>query len=421
MQSSSEEIHAWTTRRVVLTTVFVIGVFFTFWLLFRVRLAILMLFTAIVLGTAIRPGVEWLRQRGILRSIGAIVMFAVLLGVIIGFAALVIPLFADQAAQFSQNLPIYYSDFRNGLIGAANRLLHNIGLRMPGNLAVLIQSNAAGEPVLDQVGQTFLYARMIFKGLLEIIATLILAYYWTQESNLIIRTLLRFAPRQRRARLRDFLHLAEERLGGYLRGQGILCVAVGTAAFSAYLLIGLPFALVLGIIAGFFEMIPIFGPGLGAIPAALVALSLEPTKAIWVLVATMLIQMLENTLLVPNVMKNSIGVNPIIIILSMVGFGSVFGFLGTLLALPMAAIIQLVIDRIVLSPTDSNGRSGSQDFDVQTLINEGQEISQLVSKSSHDGGGIPGVPPQLQGEVSEITRQLDELLLQMKSEDEAAA
>src|SRR5512134_154671 len=95
-RTSSEEIQAWSTRQVVLATVFVVCVFLIFWLLFRVRLVVLMLFLAIVLGTAIRPGVEWLRERGILRSVGTLVIFAALLGLIIGFVALVTPMFADQ-------------------------------------------------------------------------------------------------------------------------------------------------------------------------------------------------------------------------------------------------------------------------------------------------------------------------------------
>jgi len=143
-RSSSEEIRTWTTRQVVLATIFVVCVFFTFWLLFRVRVAILMLFTAIVLGTAIRPGVEWLRARGVLRSVGAVVIFATLLGLIIGFVALVAPLFADQVTLFTQNIPLYYSQFRNGLAESANLLLQNIGQRIPSNLAVLVRDNNAG-------------------------------------------------------------------------------------------------------------------------------------------------------------------------------------------------------------------------------------------------------------------------------------
>jgi len=125
-------------------------------------------------------------------------------------------------------------------------------------------------------------------------------------------------------------------MGGYIRGQGILSLAVGLAAFVSYTLIGLPFALVLSIIAGLMEMIPVFGPVLGAIPALLVALSVDPGKAIWVLVATGVIQMLENAWLVPRIMNHSMGVNPIITILSLVAFSSVFGFPGALLALPLA-------------------------------------------------------------------------------------
>ena len=94
-------------------------------------------------------------------------------------------------------------------------------------------------------------------------AIFLLAYYWTQESNIIIRMLLRLVPPSRRNNIRELLNLAELRMGGYIRGQGILSLAVGLAAFIAYSLIGLPYTLVLAMIAGLMEMVPIFGPILG--------------------------------------------------------------------------------------------------------------------------------------------------------------
>ena len=154
--------------------------------------------------------------------------------------------------------------------------------------------------------------------------------------------------RSRRKKAREFLQLAESKLGGYIRGQGLLCVR-WDGGFNRLFLIGLPYVLVLAIFAGVMEMVPIFGPALGAVPAFLVALSIDPSKAIWVVVATAVIQMLENAVLVPRIMRHSMGVNPIIVLLSLIAFSSVFGFIGALLALPLAAIIQLLVSRMVLT------------------------------------------------------------------------
>ncbi len=96
----------WTTNQVVFATIFVVCVFLTFWLLYHLRGVIFLFFVAIVIGTAIRPGVDWLRRRGISRRSGIILIYVLIAGLLTGFLALTLPLMADQATQFSQSLPI---------------------------------------------------------------------------------------------------------------------------------------------------------------------------------------------------------------------------------------------------------------------------------------------------------------------------
>ncbi len=268
------------------------------------------------------------------------------------------------------------------------------------------------------------------KGILSILAVFLLAYYWTQESSVIIRTLLRLAPLNRRHDIQQFFYLAEAKIGGYVRGQSILCLLVGAAAFILYTLIGLPYTLVLALIAGFMEMVPIVGPALGAVPALLAALSTDPDKVIWVLIATGLIQMMENVLLVPRVMKNSMGVNPIIILLSLVAFSSVFGFAGALLALPLAAIIQLVLDRILNPPESSTGQFSEKEADVVSLIDESKRLMHIFDETASasnnpnasdnfKGKDLNEIPESDQLEIKAIAQELGEVLQKLKEEGEA--
>lgn len=419
--SSTEEVTGWTTSQVVFATIFVVCVFLAFWLLFRLRGVLFLLFVAIVIGTAIRPGVDWLRRRGISRRLGIILIYVLIAGLITGFLALTLPLIAEQTTQVSQNFSQYYHDIREELVNSGNRLLQNIGWRIPSQLNFFVDRDPTTEEMFDQVTQTFFYTNLVVKGVLSIFAVFLLAYYWTQESNLIVRTVLRFIPPSRKDDAREFIDLAETRIGGYIRGQGILSLAVGLAAFISYGLIGLPFALVLSIIAGLMEMIPVFGPALGAIPALLVAVSVNPGKAIWVLVATGLIQLVENAWLVPRIMNNAMGVNPIIIMLSLVAFGSVFGFPGALLAIPLAALIQLVVDRIARSSDEEKNRTQEDQIGVQSLIEEHQKLLQMIHAASQNGNSFPTeISEPVQMEINSIARELDELLQQLKMEDEAA-
>jgi predicted PurR-regulated permease PerM len=418
--SPSEEVTTWTTGQVVFATIFVVCVFLTFWLLYSLRIVLFLLFVAIVLGTAIRPAVEWLHRRGISRAVGIIIIYVLIAALVSGILALVLPLIAEQTTQITQNLPQYYTNFREALINSSNRLLQNIGLRVPSQFSLLTNRNTANtEEMFTQVSQTLLYTNLVLKGILSTLAIFLLAYYWTQEGTPAIRGLLRLFPPQRRKNAREFLRLAETKLGGYIRGQGLLCISIGLAAFIAYLLIGLPYALVLAIFAGVMEMVPIFGPALGAIPALSVALSLDPGKAIWVVVATVLIQMLENVFLVPRIMKSSTGVNPIIVLLSLIAFSSVFGFAGALLALPLAAIIQLLVSRVVLLAAESASQAENRKIQLQTMLDESQKLMETIYETSNKNPAFRDLPEADRLELYSLAEELNQTLSQIKKEGEA--
>ena len=419
--SSSEEITTWTTSQVVFATVFVVCVFLTFWLLYSLRIVLFLFFVAIVLGTAIRPAVEWLHRRGISRAVGVIIIYVLIAALVSGILALVLPLLAEQITQITQNFPQYYTSFREALINSGNRLLQNIGLRVPSQFSLLINRNntADTEQMFTQVSQTLLYTNLVVKGILSTLAIFLLAYYWTQEGTPATRGLLRLFPPQRRKNAREFLRLAETKLGGYVRGQGLLCISIGVAAFIAYLLIGLPYVLVLAIFAGIMEMVPIFGPALGAIPALSVALSIDPGKAVWVVVATVLIQMLENVFLVPRIMKSSTGVNPIIVLLSLIAFSSVFGFAGALLALPLAAIIQLFVSRVVLLAAESASQAEHRKTQLQTMLDESQRLMETIYETSNKNPAFRNLPEADRLELYSLAEEFNQTLSRIKKEGEA--
>jgi predicted PurR-regulated permease PerM len=415
--SSSEEVTTWTTSQVVFATIFVVCVFLTFWLLYSLRVVLFLFFVAIVIGTAIRPAVEWLHRRGISRAVGVIIIYVLIAALVSGILVLVLPLIAEQTTQIAQNLPQYYTNFRGALINSSNRLLQNIGLRVPPQLSMLITRNTVNtEEMLTQVGQTLLYTNLVVRGILSTLGVFLLAYYWTQEGTLVIRGLLRLFPPQRKKKVREFLQLAETKLGGYIRGQGLLCISIGVAAFIAYLLIGLPYTLVLAIFAGLMEMVPIFGPALGAIPAFSVALSIDPGKAVWVVVSTIVIQMLENVFLVPRIMKSSTGVNPIIVLLSLIAFSSVFGFAGALLALPLAAIIQLLVSRVVLTAAEAASRAQNKGMQLQAMIDESQKLMETIYKTSNQNPAFQDLPESDRLELYSLAEELNQTLSQLKQE-----
>ncbi len=193
---------------------------------------------------------------------------------------------------------------------------------------------------------------------------------------------------------------------------------MGIAAYAAYLLIGLKYALVLAIFAGIMEAVPVFGPAIGAIPALLIALSINPDRAIWVLVSTSLIQTMENHLLVPVVMNRSVGVNPIVTLLALAAFGSLLGLPGAVLAIPMAAIIQLLMDRYFLSIGGLEEKISGRGV-LSLLRYEAQDLAKDVRKQLRKKAGFSDQrTDHLEDEIESIAYDLDELLGNLSTEEE---
>jgi predicted PurR-regulated permease PerM len=254
-----------------------------------------------------------------------------------------------------------------------SRIIQQIGFRLPMQLFSLMPEAATDEEAIDRVASFFAVSGVFVRGALATVTIFLLGFYWTLESERTLRSLVLFFPAARRERIRELIAEIESRVGGYIRGQALLSTSIFILALISYLLIGLQFPLVLAIIAGVMEVVPIFGPVLGAIPAILLALSQDPSKVILVIIATVVMQSLENYLLVPRIMKQSVGVNPIVTLLALAAFTSLLGLPGALLAVPIAAIIQLLLDRFVL-----------QSENLEEMTPTGRDQISLLRYEAHD-------------------------------------
>jgi predicted PurR-regulated permease PerM len=213
----------------------------------------------------------------------------------------------------------------------------------------------------------------------------------------------------------------ETKIGFYLAGQGVLCLVIGIMALVAYLIIGLPNALLLALLAGVLEAVPMVGPMLGAIPAALVALSIAPGKLVWVIVATVVIQLLENNLLVPRVMRKAVGVNPFVSLLAIFAFSSLFGIAGALMAIPFVAIMQILLDRFVFHPDAAEPEVSTGRDQASRLRYEAQDLARDLRKQARltKWGSDRKVKriDRLMDEIETITTDLDALLAQVSASD----
>ncbi len=354
----------WIPRRIILMTLAVVAVLVGFYLLYRFTNVLFIVFVAAVLATAMRPAVLWLERHRIPQAGGILLIYALLIALTIGVGVSMVPLLTDQGANLIEHVPTYYHDIREQLIASNSQLLTRLGRELPQEMSLSplgtqAQNSLGGQTQTtgDQadaeqpslVSQAFGYVRSMTWSIFGVLAVFLIAFFWTRDRDQIIGSMLLIVPVDRRDEARDLWLTVEQKVGGYVRGEALLMLSIGVLSAIAFLIIGAPSALLMAVLAGLFEAIQVVGPILSGAVAVIITLANAPDKVIWVLIACVVIQQLENAVLVPRIMGSAVGVNPLVTLLAITAFGSLLGVLGAILAIPLAAIIQVLLDHWVLN------------------------------------------------------------------------
>jgi predicted PurR-regulated permease PerM len=407
----------WTFRRIVVATLALVGVGLGFWLLYRFYQVLFILFVAIILGTVIRPIATWLNRRGFPKVGGVVAVYVVIFALLTGFLLLLFPLIFDQGFAIVKDIPDYYQELRTWVQHSPNQLINSIDQFLPKEIPGTGFTIQTDQEMLESTELALGYISSIFKVFFIALVTLLLSFHWTLNGQRTIETLLLLFPKNQRENHSEMITMIESKIGYFIAGQGALCLVVGILALIGYIAIGLPNALVLALVAGALEALPMIGPTLGAIPAGLIAFSVSPSTLIWVIIITVIIQILENNLLVPRIMSKAVGVNPFVSLLSIFAFSSLFGLAGALMAIPLAAIIQLVLDRFVFHRAVSEKEILlGRDF-TSRLRYETQELTKDLKSQARltkTGADIEvNQIDKVMDEIEAITTDLDLLLSQI--------
>ena len=196
----------------------------------------------------------------------------------------------------------------------------------------------------DAVGTVVAAVWGFFGGIFGFVTILILSFYMLVDSQQTVRTFVRLFPRTERPRVEDACLRVTAKVSAWLGGQLLLAGIIGGSAALALWLFGVPYFYVLALIAGVGEMVPVVGPLLAAIPAVAVALTVSPALGLGVAVFFFLQQQFENHVLVPKIMSRQVGVSPVIVISALLIGGSLLGIVGAILAVPSAAILQVLFE-----------------------------------------------------------------------------
>lgn len=381
----------WTVRQAVMATLVVLGIGFVFYLLYRFYMVVFIFFVAVAGQIALEPVVAWLCRRGLQRNVAVGLVYLVLLLALAGIIWSIAPLLLGQIQTITQDIPEYYQTLRTMLDESSSPLLHFILERLPPELPTRVPAPTEDAEPLETVAPAWEFVRAESRVIFIIIATFVLSFYWTLDGRWFVRQFSLHIPLARREQWRELSTEMESKIGDYLRGQAILCAIIGSISLVTFLALGIPNAFVLALFMGLFEAVPVVGPLLGAIPAVFMTLASAPEKTLWVILALGGVQILENNLLVPRVMNESVGVNAIVSILSIAAFGLLFGIGGAILAVPLAAILQILLNRILFDPASldedateisERNHNGRNRFSVLRL--QAQELTQDLRKQSRE-------------------------------------
>jgi predicted PurR-regulated permease PerM len=317
-----------TALRAVVVALVVLGVVVSALALWKLKILLALLFLAFTIGSAMRPGVEALKRRGVPRGAGILLHYAALFGLLSLLLWAVVPRAVKQVQD-----AIGASEDETGLKGELLGWLDRRLERLP-----------QPERLVDPAIEVTLIGVEIALGLLFVFAA---AAYWIFERDDAVRFVTSLLPPQRRKVVRDTWDLIDLKLGAYVRGQALLIVLVATVLSVCFWAIGLPFWLLIAIFAGIVEIVPVIGP----LTAGALAVGVGLTESLGVALAAglvvLVVRLLEDYLVIPRVLGDAVGLSPLVVLVSVAAATLLFGEFAVLLAIPMAAVAATLFDVIV--------------------------------------------------------------------------
>lgn len=330
------------------------------------------------------------QNRGPRRGLATLISFLVAFFVIFTLFLIIIPTLVDELAEFGRGIPSLVETFESELEAfleqpiafggdpfmidgepfiPLDRIEEATGTRNLSQLLRLdeIDLTAATEAFLDSArnlsGPAFSFLGSAFSTIINMIFLIMMTFYFLKDGDRFLEVTVHLVPEDHQIDARNLMHALSEVWGAYLRGQLILSVVMGSAVYVAALLLGLPNALILGVLAGLLEFIPNLGPLIALIPAAFLALVSQSTTIdylsgfsfmVAVIVVWTILQNIEAVFLVPRIMGNSLHLHPIVVVIAVLGGAALAGALGVILAAPFVASGRVIAQYIYGKISNTN-------------------------------------------------------------------
>lgn len=330
-----------TAKRTAVATLVVVGIVVATLALWQLRLAVGLIFSAMIIAAAMRPSIEWLARRRVPAPLGLAIHYLALVGAIAVALAFAVPAALHQ---------LDHALSPTGKAQVARAAKHSTGVKHQVLTALQTRLNnlpKRSELVKPVVG----ISQKAFEAVIGIFFTFAAAAYWIFERDKTVDVVCSLLPRPRRKKVRDTWTLIDLRLGAFVRGQVLLIVAVATGLSLLFWAVGEPYWILVGTFAGLVEVVPVIGPLVAGALAVTVGITASVHIAVLAAVCVVAVRLLEDYLIMPRVLGEAVGLSPLLVLVSVTVVGILFSGWAVLFAVPIAAVAMTLFD-VVLRDVD---------------------------------------------------------------------
>lgn len=307
-------------RTIIFTFLIIGGAFF----LYLIRDILLILFVSLLIMVILNPTVVKLSKFKIPRGISILIVYLLFFAILIISLFTIVPPLIEQTTNFISGIPTYISDLH---------IAPALGSEITKQLLTYL-GDIPSKLVDFGVG--------IISNIFTLFTILTFAFYLLMARNKLDGQLVHFMGEKQAKEISEIIDELEIKLGGWARGQILLMISVGTLNYIGLTILNIPYALPLAIFSGLLEIIPYAGPIIGAAPAVVIGLGISPLMGLAVTALAFLVQQLENYVLIPKIMEKSVGVSPIIILLSLAIGLKIAGVVGVIISIPVVITLQVI-------------------------------------------------------------------------------
>lgn len=307
--------------------------------LYLIRDVIVVLILSVVIASAVTPSANYLQKKGLPRTVGVFLIYFVALLILVSILYFIISPLSNELDNLALIFPVYLdkvSSVFQQIRDASpqyEQLLNNIQ----------VQLDKISQDLAHMSSNIFGAATKLFGGVVSAIFVIVISFYLSAQEHGISLFLRSVTPKKHQAYILNLWARSQHKLGRWLQVQFLASIIVGVLIFIGLAIFGIKHKFLLALIAAVLEIIPIVGPILAAVPAIILGLLKSPVVAMWTIIVYAVVQQLENHVIIPNIVRRAVGLNPAIVIIALLIGNELAGIPGIILAVPVSVIAMELI------------------------------------------------------------------------------